>query len=783
MKKTLLAILGCVALQILAKSQPIPCGIPAEMTSFCDEACVICDIDGFMGINDSNVAGSLPPDFCTTTVHNAQWIAFRAASTNLTLSVDVYNCQNGGGGGGQNNGLEVAIYKSLDCETYQMVSNCDGEILPNSTQNFTNTVPLEIGQYYFFAMDGNGGDVCNYTINVVNGSTEVPPITSTGPITGVFSACPGSLLTYTTPYIPAATIYQWSVNGNTVGVDTTLNYTWPAVGIYQLCVQAKNVCDEAPPTCQTVTIEELPPTVYNEHLCGGDSFMVADTVLYLAGYYEFHYPTLADCDSVVQVTITAAPNQTTNLDLDICDGDTLWVGGNPYTQPGTYQENLTTWLGCDSTVNLDLFVIICEIQATISASQVQCFGGSNGIVTFSIDDGTPPFTYDWFRLGQPGPSGNGNIMGINVPETLTGLPVGTYVINIQDAFGNDVVVFTDVTQPTPLTVTATASDFNGFNISCNGGSDGSLLSIAAGGLSPYGYEWSSGATTALASNLPAEAYTLTVTDAVGCTLTASYTLDQPTPLALSPFFTDPVCDGPLTGLIEAQSVAGGIPPYLYAINGGAFGEQKTFPDLGEGVYTLSVQDTNGCVSDTMLQLEAAIIPILELGENLTVGLGDSIRINPVAMFGATQYAWAASPDLSCLDCPTPWVYTFYSNGYSLTVTSEDGCTASDSIFVEVQANRRVYFPNAFSPNGDGINDVFSVFAGAEVKQIKSLDVFSRWGEHVFTLHNFAPNQPGIGWDGIFKGKQMQVSAFAWMAEVEFLDDVVVRFKGDVTVVR
>lgn len=56
--------------------------------------------------------------------------------------------------------------------------------------------------------------------------------------------------------------------------------------------------------------------------------------------------------------------------------------------------------------------------------------------------------------------------------------------------------------------------------------------------------------------------------------------------------------------------------------------------------------------------------------------------------------------------------------------------------------------------------------------MKSLDVFDRCGEHVYSLHNFASNQPGVGWDGIFKGKEMRGATFAWTAEVEFLDDVV-----------
>jgi gliding motility-associated-like protein len=633
-------------------------------------------------------------------------------------------------------------------------------------------------------MDGNGGDVCNYNINVVSGSTEVPSLSATGPITGVMNACPGSELTYTTPSILGATIYEWTVNGNFVDADTSLTYTWPAEGTYQLCVKARNVCDEATPTCQFVNINEIEPTVYTQHLCGGDSFMVADTVIYLPGFYEWHYPTPADCDSVVQAFITAAPNQVTNLGLNICEGDTLWVGGNPYTQTGLFQENLSTWLDCDSTVNIDLFTIVCEIQANIGASQVQCYGGSDGIVTFSVEDGTPPFTYDWYRLGQPGPSGNGTLSGVNVLGTLTGLPVGTYVINIHDTFGNDAVVLTDLGQPTPVTVAADASQYGGgYNVSCNNGADGSLLASAGGGLPPYTYAWSSGSNTALASNLAAGDYTVTVTDQALCTLTASYTLDAPNPLLLAALFNDPVCEGPFTGNIVAQSVAGGIPPYYYSLNGSPFSDSTSYTDLGEGSYTLSVQDANGCQLDSTVQLEAAIIPVLDLGADTSIFLGDSLRLRPEVVIGAEQYAWNMTPGLSCYDCPNPWVYIFHPMSYTLSVTSEDNCTTSDSIRVDVIPRRRVYVPNAFSPNGDGVNDLLTVFAGGEAFRVKSFNVYSRWGDHVFNLEDFPPNNPGIGWDGNFKGEEMQGAVFAWTAEVVFLDEEVLLLKGDVMVVR
>ncbi|MBK8565364.1 MAG: gliding motility-associated C-terminal domain-containing protein [Saprospiraceae bacterium] len=196
-----------------------------------------------------------------------------------------------------------------------------------------------------------------------------------------------------------------------------------------------------------------------------------------------------------------------------------------------------------------------------------------------------------------------------------------------------------------------------------------------------------------------------------------------------------------------------------------------------------MQDAFGCQLDSTVQLEAAIIPVLDLGADTSLLLGDSLLLRPEVAIGAEQYAWQPVEGLSCPDCPNPWAYIFHSMGYTLTVTSEDNCTTTDSIFVEVIPRRRVYVPNAFSPNGDGINDLLTVFSGGEAIQVKSFNIFSRWGEHLFELNDFSPNNPGIGWDGTFRGKEMQAAIFAWTAEVVFLDEQVVLLKGDAMLVR
>ena len=116
---------------LLISAQGATC---ADMQPFCNDACIICDIDGFNGINNENQNGIAPDDFCTTTQHNIQWIAFIAGTENISIEVAVGNCQTGWG-------LEVGIYESINCEDPEMVTICDGEINQFSSQLFTNTQP------------------------------------------------------------------------------------------------------------------------------------------------------------------------------------------------------------------------------------------------------------------------------------------------------------------------------------------------------------------------------------------------------------------------------------------------------------------------------------------------------------------------------------------------------------------------------------------------------------------------------------------------------------------
>jgi len=101
----------------------------------------------------------------------------------------------------------------------------------------------------------------------------------------------------------------------------------------------------------------------------------------------------------------------------------------------------------------------------------------------------------------------------------------------------------------------------------------------------------------------------------------------------------------------------------------------------------------------------------------------------------------------------------------------------------VKKDRNIYVPNAFSPDGNGDNDIFYIFSDASVEKIRSFLVFNRWGESVFEVYNSQPNDPRWGWDGSYRGEPVNAAVYVWFAEIEFKNGDVEIIKGDVVIMR
>ena len=311
----------------------------------------------------------------------------------------------------------------------------------------------------------------------------------------------------------------------------------------------------------------------------------------------------------------------------------------------------------------------------------------------------------------------------------------------------------------------------------------------------FSYDWHgpgllSGANTLFpVANLPGE-YELTVLNTQnGCTAIALVILLENTamPTGLEYDFTDPTCIS--EGSINILDVVGGTPNYSYSLDGQVYGTMADFDGLSSGVYTLYVRDSIGCQYQEGVTLEAPIVLNVSLQPSIdTIEIGEDYLLLPALNVPSSSIGsiiWSPDEFLSCSDCLTPTAAPTYDITYQVLVISTDFCQDSASLQLIVQVKPGVYIPNAFSPaNYDGVNDVFTIYASDRgIETIKSLLVFSRWGEMVFSIYNFPPNDPTYGWDGTFRGKMMDPAVFAYFVEVEFIDGETKIYKGDVTLIR
>ena len=626
------------------------------------------------------------------------------------------------------------------------------------------------------------GDRCDWTFDVVAGSTKVGELLTSGDIIGESEICADFSTTYSTTGVVGGTIYEWTVNGiPQTNSGQSIDLVFPNDGLYELCVTASNVCDTGPPTCETILVRTPETLELDINLCEGESFEVAGETLTDAGDYEFHITTFNGCDSAIFVNVEVFQPVTQLIDINLCNGEEFFVGNNAYSQTGVYQNTLLTSEECDSIVTLDLFIIECEITGSTDFTPPICHGDANGILTFTIDNGTPPFNYDWSNITNPSIGGTGTTNLFNNNE-ITGVPAGIYEINIMDQFGNDVVLFQEVIEPSILSIEMEAVDLNGFNLSCDGGSDGTAIAAPSGGVPPYSYIWQNGDTQPTSSNLMAGDYNISVTDAVGCEEVAIINLTEPTPIDLNVQFIDSNCDGIETGVIMLDYVSGGTPSYSYALNNGSFSGNTAYNNLAPGNYEFIAMDANGCLESITGTTETPDIPIIDLGDDLIVQLGCDILI-PAVGTHIVNVQWTGGETLDCDTCLTPFAKPLDNSFYQVVVTSADDCTATDEININVDKVRNVYFPNAFSPNDDGINDIFFIGTGKAVDKINSLQVFDRWGELIYDATDLPANDPLAGWDGIFKNKKMNPGIFLWTAEVAFIDGEVERYGGDVVLIK
>lgn len=288
----------------------------------------------------------------------------------------------------------------------------------------------------------------------------------------------------------------------------------------------------------------------------------------------------------------------------------------------------------------------------------------------------------------------------------------------------------------------------------------------------------------LAAPTDSTLYVVTGTSAFGCVATDSVTVRVHQPFTLQVGPGDTVCAGSTVRLR-----ATGTDQYTWvpsiAVNNPLAGITTATPMVTTN-YKVIAHDNFNCFSDTgYVFIKVWPYPTVDAGADQTVSIGSTLTLTPKYSAGIVSYQWNnPNQTLSCTACPSPTVHTKdVQNTYSIEVVNGGGCKARDEITIYAICNGgNLFIPNTFSPNGDGKNDVFYT-RGSGIRKIKSLRVYNRWGEIVYTIENADANDASTGWNGTYKGAPLPPDVYVYTCEVVCMNNEILIYNGNVTLLK
>lgn len=677
---------------------------------------------------------------------------------------------------------------------------------PGSGQGTANAGGLCPGSYICTVTDGNGCTM-TATFNI----TQPPQLTTTGTQTDV--TCNGTCNGTASVIALGGTgsySYNWSPAPG--GGQGTANATGLCVGGYTCTVTDANNCS----TTATFTITEPPLLTLTAAgfnvtcfgVCDGQVVVIpaggtpnysfswsnacnaASCNNICAGSYTVIVTDANGCTATESVTVTQPTDisiSTSTVDANCGQSDgsatATYSGGtgtlnavwyNPQQAVGATYSNIpsgnyfvvvTDQNGCDDTVGVTLNNLPGVVASVGPVANVSCFSGSNGSVNILDNNVNPTYTYSW----SP---------NVSTSSNATGLGAGQYIVTLTDAAGCTSTVTATVTQPTQVTISATATP----GAVCSG-TPIALAATGAGGTPGYQFAWSPGPLIGANQNitpLASGSYTAYITDANNCvdSTTVSFVVN-PVPVAA---LTGDVLAGcaPLCVNFTDGSTVGGngtINQWYWDFGDGftSTSQNPTHCYSVAGTYsvTLTVTTSDGCTNTIVMPnyINVFAIPVAEF----TFSPIPATELNPTIYFtdqsiGAASWNWAFGDVTNASSSIQNPSFTYPGPGcfdVVLTVTSTNGCTDTTVHEACVDPDVSIFVPNAFTPNGDGMNEIF--FAqGIGIDPNKfELWVFDRWGNLIFYTTDM-----NEGWNGKVQGASdiCQVDTYVWkIRAIDMLD--------------
>ncbi|HXB39718.1 MAG TPA: PKD domain-containing protein [Bacteroidia bacterium] len=690
---------NCHVIQSINITQPTALVLTASTTS---ASCA-----GNNGTASATVSGGTGPyTYTWTPVGGNSANATGLAGGNYTISIsDANGCT-------KNATVNVAQSISFTISVTSTSVSCNGGTNGTASANVTGgTGPFTYSWSPTGGTTSNASNLPsgNYSVSVTDGSgcsgsasisvSQPTPLLVTPTSTNVLcnGVSNGSASVSVSGGTPGYT-YSWSPSGGTSSSATGLS-----AGNYSVTVTDANNChiiqnfNITQPTALSVSVITTStscagnngtatatvtggtgPYTYTWSPAGGNS---ANATALSGGSYTVNVTDAHGCviNSAAFVTQPVSFSVTVTSTSVSCNGGTngtasanVTGGTGPFTYSwsptggttnnasnlpaGNYSVTVTDPSGCSGITPVTIAQPVV-LSPTVTSVNVLCNGGNSGSATATVSGGTGPYTYSW------SPSG-GNA------ATASVLSAGNYTVNITDANGCIKTSSIVITQPSALTVsTATTS------VSCNGGNNGSAAATANGGTMPYTYSWSpGGSTSSIVNNLSAGNYTVTVTDAHGCTQIAAAIISQPPSTTITITNTPAFC-GASNGTASA-AVSGGVSPYTYSWLP-AGGITANASGLSAGNYTLTVTDANNC-SNTATTLIASTsgVNVSATTTSVTCNGGNNGTATATANGGTApyNYTWSSGAATSTASGLSAGIYT-------VTATDINGCTHSATITI------------------------------------------------------------------------------------------------------
>ena len=429
--------------------------------------------------------------------------------------------------------------------------------------------------------------------------------------------------------------------------------------------------------------------------------------------------------------------------------------------PGTYTCVISFQTPCPYTETVTAVVTGTQVINSQMSSTPSTCGSANGTATANVNGGTGPYTFSW----STNPT--------QITSTASGLIPGTYSVIIQD--NNNCSVTQTVTvanfQPSIIVTDSITS------ATCGQSNGDIYLTNLTGGTPPYSFSWNSGQLTDDITNLGPGTYSLTITDSQNCIWNFSYLVPN---LSSLPYLSSQTNDTCNQGVGTASiTILNGIPPFTYNWNTIPTQIQPTATGLSQGTYTLNINDASGC--NTIVTYNVSNVNDVFTG-NVVVdpyypqaGTAFSITLNGINNWTIDQSNWPdgtiSNSSSNILNIPEFGIYqgSFY-------LTSSNNCVDTIEYSVFVKDKMTLYVPNAFTPNGDGKNEMFKAY-GTLVKVFHML-IFDRWGNLIFESSSL-----GRGWDGTLNGERVMNGVYVWKVyATDFYDEEHVMI-GHVTLIR